>query len=65
LPNLKPSSPIRLNPPSSSTKSYTSLYIRGGVRGRVVHYEAVWRTILQQAANEGKEKLFFKVRDKA
>jgi hypothetical protein len=26
-------------------------------RERVIHYEAVWRAILQQAANEGKENV--------
>jgi hypothetical protein len=41
------------------------LIYTGRMRDRVVHYEAVWRTILQQAANEGKKKLCFKVRDKA
>jgi hypothetical protein len=33
-------------------------------RERVIHYEAVWRAILQHAANEGKKKLIFKVRNK-
>jgi hypothetical protein len=34
-------------------------------RGRIIRYDAAWRTVLQQAANKGKKKLIFKVRNKA
>jgi hypothetical protein len=33
-------------------------------RERVIHYDAVWWPILQQAVNEGNKKLIFKVRNK-
>jgi hypothetical protein len=34
-------------------------------RERIIRYDAAWRTVLQQAANKGKKKLVFKVRNKA
>jgi hypothetical protein len=60
---------VKLSDPSQSPFEFDEeiheLIYTSRVRDRVVHYEAISRTILQQAANEGKKKLFFKVRDKA
>jgi hypothetical protein len=50
--------------PFGFDKDLHELCYAGGNRDRVMEYGADFRTILQQAANEEKRKLFFKVRNK-